>query len=392
MNAKKKSDAIKQDPEIIDLGPEAIVDRDDDMKIDEPAAAFEPPHTETPFEQAAEPSYAAPASRGKRNWVWPLAALLIGTGLGGWLYRDLLSGYFPTPQMSALEQRIAGLEQSSATAGERTTAQDRLLEQLKTDIDELEAQQAGSAGENQKIADDIAALGNRVAASGSHVDVLQKELQDMKSVAAAITAADGATVEPSSIAPLLMRIEALEKEVAGLKAERSSTPDTSALSQSLSDLKAKIAAGVAFKDEADRIARMVPAAPGLDILTVHAESGLPNAAQLAQHLRGMKAALPVPETPRTDEQGYWSKVAGFFDGIIKVKTIAETNWQDAAEKAAVFAESNNLAGAVQLLEASEGETPATLVTWLEQAKQRTMLEDALTATSDAVARQLAAKG
>jgi hypothetical protein len=94
---------------------------------------------------------------------------------------------------------------------------------------------------------------------------------------------------------LSSRIDALEKDLMSLKASKNSgAADTAVLSQSLADLKAKIGSGVGYGPELERVQRLAPAAPGLDVLALNAAQGLPDAKGLAAELTALAETLPKP--------------------------------------------------------------------------------------------------
>jgi hypothetical protein len=396
MNAKKRTDHVKSEPEVIDLGPEAVIDRDAEpahAQRDESVSAEET-KTETPFASAPpreEPSIAITKPQ-RTSWIMPSIALAAGLGLGGWFYRDYLASYFPTPEIQAMQQRLITLEQASASGNERITAQERLAEQLKGDIDAIEAQQAGVAADREKMSEEVTAANATTARIGREMQGLKQQV-DAIAAAPQMSGTDAAPVDTALVDALNTRIASLEKDITSLKSTASASPDLSVLSQSLADLKAKVTAGTPFKDEVERIARMVPAAAGLDVLTTHAEAGIPNAAQLAQNLIELKPSLPAaPHEMSAGEPGYWESFTGLFDDIITVRSIDGADWQSVADKASALAKEENLAGAIALIDAATGERPTEIMTWRNQAEQRIKLEQALSSTTDAVTRQLAAKG
>ncbi len=173
----------------------------------------------------------------------------------------------------------------------------------------------------------------------------------------------GGTVDNAALAALGQRLDQLEKDVASLKSAGGggdTASVTSALSQALSDLKAKVAAGTGYAVEYDRIARMVPAAPGLEVLANSAQDGLPGAQGLAQELRAAIPALPQPEAPAPEGDSYWDSLLDSLSGIITVRQIGEANWPQLAERAAAFAEAGDLTQAISTVDGAEGEKPMAL--------------------------------
>jgi hypothetical protein len=224
---------------------------------------------------------------------------------------------------------------------------------------------------------------------------LKAELEKLKSApAAGVTT--GTTVDSSALATLAQRLDALEKDVASLKTISTpgdQTAATATLSQSMSDLKAKIASGASYADELERISRMVPAAAGLDTLSANANEGLPTAAGLAAELAGLIPLLPKRETEvPSSENSYLDSFWDAMKGVITVRRIGETDWPDLAAKCAALAESGDLAQAIERIDKAEGAKPASLSGWRERAAKRIALETALEETSAAVLRQITSMG
>src|SRR6185295_2693222 len=133
----------------------------------------------------------------------------------------------------------------------------------------LKAEIQGASEKTSAAQTTVTALETRLADLEVATQAAKAELEKLKSAPAA-GATSGTPVDTSAVAALAQRLDALEKDVASLKTVSTPTDQTAAtatLSQSLSDLKAKIAAGASYRAELERISRMVPAAAGLDTLS-----------------------------------------------------------------------------------------------------------------------------
>ena len=378
-------------PQLIDLDAEEI-------SSDEPARR-------PAAEQAADDATPPPAGRKRRSGLlWGVAALILGLLAGGWIYRTVLADYFPSNQVAAMQVRLAAIE--SDNSGLAATL-DTLTQQAG-----VSASLAGDAGktagaalaEAKSAADGVAGLATRLDTLDQRVAAAETELQsaraDLSQFRSALASTPGAPqtggVDTAALAALLQRIDTLEKDMASLKAATGSGKDTasvtSALSQALSDLKAKLAAGTSYQAEYDRIARMVPAAAGLETLGARAAEGLPDAQGLTAELRAAIPALPQPTAPAAEDDSYLGSLMTSLSGIITIRDIGETDWPGVAEKAAAFAEAGDLDQAISVIDAAEGEKPMALTQWRDRAAARLQLEAALEQTSDAVLRQIAALG
>jgi hypothetical protein len=231
-----------------------------------------------------------------------------------------------------------------------------------------------------------------LAAAETALKDVASNLEDLKQTA---TTAGGGTVDGGALAALALRIEALEKDVASLKSAGNAGggETVAALSQALADLKAKIAAGAAYQDEYDRIARMVPAAEGLDILAIHASRGLPGAQALAGELKELMPSLPRPGTgDSAGGSSYWDSLWNTLTSVVKIRDIGEADWPALAGECASLAAAGELIQCMTLLDKAEGTKPAALSQWRDRAAARLELEAAAEQVSQAVLRQIAALG
>jgi hypothetical protein len=227
---------------------------------------------------------------------------------------------------------------------------------------------------------------------------VQKAIDALKVAPApsATTATPLPSIDTTAVAALSARVDALEKDLAALKAKEPSPGAESAtlLSQLMADLNAKLAAGAPYQTELDRIAELVPAAPGLEPLQVSAAAGLPTAAMLAEEAKGLSASLPAPisDGAETADQSYWDSFSSMLSSVVKVRRLDQTDWRDVAAAAATFAGEGDLKQAIKRIEDSEGELPAALAQWRDKAKARLAAEAALEEVQAAVLRQISALG
>ncbi len=351
-------------PTVIDLDP------------DEVTVEREAPHaSHTPH---AEPPPPPPPRRsGSYGGIAFLAALAVGGIAGGWIYRDLLSSYFPSDNVQLIAQRVDIIGKGHETLATQVQALERLGEQLTSDVNALETA-AGSATSGQKV------LQEEFAATRSSVTALQSQIDETRKALANVAsnpppALTGET-PPSVIIPpdVAQRLATLEQDVAALKAQKTGMPDAAVLTQTIADLKAKIEAGAAYGEESDRIVRLLPAAGGLDVLAAHAATGLPNAKGLATELAALKPSLPTPEIKvLPSEPGFWDRFGEMLSSVITIRDLDAVNWQQVAEKAIALADAGDLPQAIAAVDEPEGALPAGLQQWRDRAAARISLEAAL---------------
>jgi hypothetical protein len=361
-----------------DTKTDTIIDLDADQVID---------HEESPSTTSKAPT-ASPKSR-NRNWLYGVAAIAIAAVGGGWVYKDLLSSYFPPDHVKVLTEKITVLEGKNAALLDQLSSVEKLTTQLTSDMDALE-------GKEQALSSLAEASQKAVSDNAAKFQQLEKTLAETKQTIADVSSrpvvgTTGVAVDAS----LLRRLSDLEKDVAALKVKPAEPVDnTVALSQNLSDLKAKIAAGAGYRDEYERIQRMVPAAAGLEVLEQHASLGLPDAKGLGAELKSLIAALPKPIVPGpvAESEGWWAGIYESLSDLITIKIEGDVDWPTTASAAVAFADSGDLAQAIDHLNAVEVAKPAGIQQWLERAQARLAVEKAAQSVEEAVLRVIAAKG
>ncbi len=380
MNSKDDNDG----PEIIDLDPASVTDHDK-------ASSDDSAGKQNPW---IAPTWLRPSARSPA--VIAVTALAVGVVAGGWIYRDYLWRYLPNAEVSAIAARTEALTNDTATLKEKIASIEMLAAQLKDDIDADEANAAAAASAAKSASQSVASLDARV----NEVNALAQDTSDkLNALADGVQklagSADG--IQASSLpSDVLQRLESLEKDVASLKAQKNEgATDTALLSQSLADLKAKVAAGAPYGDELERLNRLVPAAPGLAELAPFAGAGLHDAKGLAQELASLAAALPKEGelqavTPKDDSWTGW--VLDQLSDLITIRVAGTADWKRAAEQSVAFAESGDLQQAIDTLEEMEGAKPQGIEQWLEKAKARLSIEAQLKSVEEAVLRAIAAKG
>ena len=326
------------------------------------------------------------------RWTLPAVVLLLAALGGSWLYRDIISDYYPTDRMTAVIDRAAMLEKSNSDLQTQVAALERLTAQMSGDLNAIETKSTTVGTVAATVRDSLVATDARVADLASGLLETKQQVSDLAKIPPAPVVV-GSGEDGSAVAALITRLASIEKDVESLKAQKGQTPDFTTLSQSLADLKAKIAAGTGYVEELQRIQRMVPAAAGLEILATHADAGLPDAKALASELATLAATLPKPQVPETAtaDDSYLTQAWNVMSDLIKVRNTGEVDWPSAATSASSLAESGDLAGAIASLGAIEGSRPMGLQKWLDRASGRISMEAALQSVEDGVLRTLASQ-
>jgi len=337
----------------------------------------------TPEPETAAPETPPPPQvlrKSNKSFRWALAALVVGLLAGAWLYRDVLSSYLPTDQMRGLQGRIETIEATVKTAGGQLLAVSTAADQAREIATSLEAAVKDTATAQSGLDERLAAMEQSLQSAKADLDTLRTGLTS--------GGGTGGTIDSGALAAIGQRLDALEKDMASLKAGSGAREDPSvagALRQTLSDIRAKIASGTPYRQELDRILRMVPAVGGNDVLNAYADQGLPNAQGLAAELRSDIPTLPRPVSDTSPAgNGYWDSFWEAITSVVTIRDIGQTNWQALAENSAELAEAGDLAQAIAQIDAAEGEMPSALARWRDRAAARLKLELALEEMTKAV--------
>lgn len=348
---------------------------------------------------------AAPRPRQKSALrYWPQASLAVLALLAGaWLYKNYGQGIWPSDIITAMSARVASLEAESKTLNDQLSGLGATLGEVKSEsaglAQSLEGLQSSSktaveTGASAKAAAD--ALKTQLTAAEQRIAAIQKTVDTLRTASTGTTTTAAPAIDAGALAALSARVDTLEKDLAALKAKGPEPGAKSAtlLSQLMADLKAKLAAGASYQGELDRIAELVPAAPGLEPLRASAASGLPTAAMLAEEAKSLSASLPPPASDEAEaaDQGYWDSLSSILSSVVTVRRLDQTDWRDVAAAAATFASEGDLKQAIKKIEDSEGDVPAALAQWRDKAKARLAAETALEEVQAAVLRQISALG
>ncbi len=360
---------IEDQTDIIDISSEDIVEHKPDEKV-----------------ASSKPSR-------NRAKIGVAALLVVASAVGGgWLYREFLSSYLPSDQNQAIMARVDALEATTKTLGGKLDAVVGFSDEIKSQLGAALSAAAEAKKQSGVLKQDSVSTKNSMATLEKSLAVAIATVDDLKSKIT--TGGPPQTTTGGDLPALASRVDTLEKDVAGLKAAGGTAKaDTVILSQSLSDLKAKVAQGAPFADEVGRIARIVPAAEGLDVLTAQASLGLPNAQGLSAELKAIIPSLPKSGVaPAAQDGSWWGSAVTMMSGLITIKESGVADWQQLATQCAAFADQGDLKKSILTLEQAEGALPVDLQKWHDKAAARLALEQAMEKASAAVVREIAAKG
>jgi hypothetical protein len=378
---------------------------EDEQPIDPKTPVIDLEAEDVTEERASPDPAPLPPPRPQRKSLsryWPQASLAVLALLAGaWLYKNYGQGIWPSDAITAMAAKIETLEAETKTLTSQLSGLGATLDQVKSEtaglaqtIDTLRASSGAAAATGASAKQAADALKAQLAATEQRIATVQKAIDALKIASTNAPATTPSAIDTTALAALSSRVDALEKDVAALKAKGPSAGAQSAtlLSQLMADFKAKLAAGAPYRSELDRIVQLVPAAPGLESLQGSAASGIPTAAMLAEEAKGLSASLPAPKSDDEVGQSYWNSFSSMLSSIVKVRRLDQTDWRDVAAQASTLAAEGDLQQAIKHIEESEGEVPQALTQWRDKAKARLAADQALEEVQAAVFRQIPALG
>ena len=350
-----------------------------DLEAEDVSPAADTGDTEVPKEEPTSPS--PPPPEKPPFWTTKRIAgvvAVIALVLGAWAYREFGAKWWPPSAMSAMEERLGTLEASNRTLNEQLVALSGAFDNFKSG-----ATQGAAAQTNKTIT---------IEAKLAELDKAVAELR--QSAASQGSASQGST-NPAALAEITQRIERLEQQVAALHEAGTTPPATgnenfAEATQALAELKAKFQAGVAYKEELDRIAVYVPQNADLAELAPFASSGIANAQALSAVLDSLVPSLAAPsadESQTGETSGFWAWVGT----VVKVRDLNTLDWADLARSAALDAKAGDLKGAIARLEEPGGDLPPALADWRDKARQRLKAESAMAQLAAAVTQIIMGK-
>ncbi len=336
-----------------------------------------------------KPEPVSPPKRDMRRILAAGVALgLVCAVLGGWFYRGMLASYLPTDQMQALNTRVDTLEVANKDATKRVDAVIALTDELKAKLGAAQAE----ADKSAKSSLESSSLAQSMSTT---VTELKQALDDEKASLESLQAKIGNSASTSvAIDPALTaRLDSLEKTIGALQSAPAAVaqPNIASLQQAVDALKAKVASGQGFSQEASAVEKLLPAAEGFDVLNAEAAKGMPNADALLQSLNTIRQALPKAAAP-SPSGGWLDSIGGWFSNLVSVKPMGGDDIATVAAKAGAFLASGDLQQAVDSLSTATAPLPGELKNWRDMAQRRLKLEQALSRISAAAAREIASKG
>ncbi len=316
---------------------------------------------------------------------------------------------------AALEKTLAGLQQQMTT--------------VKQGLEELAAGKPATNGEATAGAAESggstgeATAGAGVAASGAALVALKLSVQELQQKLAALNermAALRQAADPARLQALEGRMgkqeQALiraQEELRGLAqkaqvaAERAAE-QARAAQQAIADLRAhpptpkftpppasvayaalreKAKAGEPFKAELDKLAALLPGAPGLDALTPLAAQGVPATAALRKQLAALAHAYAGKQAQAQKPAGNdpLAMLKQRLSSVVKVRRAGEVDWAGKLKAALARLDAGGLPAAVAELAPLAGDKmPRDVAQWLASARARLRADKALDALADAV--------
>jgi hypothetical protein len=391
-------------------------------------------------QHAAQPP--RPRFAALKSFMTHLAAGLIG-GLVGVIALALSSGGFgpgkdsvPSPEVTALQQRVAKLEGAPAPApdtqaltglegrvkalenGEKAEAPK--LSELSDRVAKLDTalKSLGKIAEEGGSVADAAAIGQKVdeaeqklnakidealakgeAANAAAIEATQKTIAELRAKLGALTAAQLATGDAGASQPELAtlnerlgKLEAMLPELAGTIDKEAAGAKSAALAIAFANLRASVSDGRPYAAELDTIGALAPALGDLGVLPAYAEKGIPTVPELARAFAtASDEALATPAPPQ--DGSLVDSLMASAESLVKIRRIDQAPGGEGASAALARAKSaldkGDLAVAIKEVETLQGKPREALSSWLAAARARLAAAETLTRLEGALLISLA---
>jgi hypothetical protein len=298
--------------------------------------------------------------------------------------------------LATLEGRIKALEGRAAESAPELSSLAERITEVETAMKTLAetAQEGGSVADAAVLTERIAEAEKRLQAkidaalaeaeleSTAAVQALKTEIGELRAKLGALAEAELGTAETAEIAP---ELNALEERLAKLEAalpdleeavgKSGAEAKSAALAIAFANLAAAVDAGRPYSAELDTLKALSPSAGDLGVLPAHAATGIPTLPELVRSFASARDAALVAETPQPSaDASLLDRLLASLGGLVKVRRVDAAAPGDGAGATLARAEASlgqgNLDAAIKEVEALDGPARAAFSTWLEQAKAR----------------------
>jgi hypothetical protein len=364
---------------------------------------------------------------GLKSFMTHLAAGLLGGLIGviglafAWDGFDF-GNRAPSPELAALEQRVAKLEVAPAPSGdsEKLTALEARIAtlevntgQMPSDLAAVESRVAqlesslktlaGTANEGgsvasaaaaaqqiaeaeQRLSEKIAAARQEGEAAKSALTDLQTEIGALKAKVGALAEAElggGADVGPelNALSERIAKLETLLPDLATALSKETAGVKSAAIAIAFANLRAAVSDGRPYASELDTLGALAPGVGDLGVLPGYAEKGIPTVPELARSFAGasdnaLAAAAPPPAGSFLD------KMMASAQSLVKVRRVGEAPTGEgpsaALARAKAALDKGDLAGAAKEAETLDGAPREAFSAWLAAARARLGADEVLT--------------
>lgn len=356
----------------------------------EPQDAAEPETTGggSPETLDTKPGVVEPPSASRPGGLYRIAgaiglvALLAAAAAGGWYY-----GRHGEPGAPVADARLG-------TIMERL---DRIAGNIESQAGRLQATERAT----EQMAVAVSNLENAVAAARTAAEsgLGDQRISELQAAIKELGQRVAETNQGAQLAELSERIGRIEQALSGLRTdvetEVQKADSASAIGNAYSALADSIAQGAPYAAELDRLASLVPNAPGLDVLREHAASGVATLAALDERLAQLalqQREVPQPFPAEPAQDGLWPAMRERLEGLVKVQKADELNWGPVVAQARQALKDGDLASAIASIEGAPEAPPGELQAWLAEARARRAVDEGRDRLSASVLRQLAGQG
>lgn len=294
--------------------------------------------------------------------------------------RELAAGL--RERIDTLEARVARAEDGLSEPVEPARANPGQAEDVSAEIASLKRrlaalESAGSEGDAapEELTRSVAALASRLETVDEAISSLQAGLEALGEADSVLDRdIDRLTAETEALS---MDIANLTSEIEAREAEAGSEASARAeAALALSQMDAAARRGQGFAPALASLRRLRPEAPGLADLQDFAAEGAPTLQQLSARFDDVAETVREASRPASEGRAI-GLVERVFGDAVEIRREGESGVSDSLDAAKTALDNGDLGAAIAALEALDGPPAEAAAAWLEQARQRRLLERTL---------------
>jgi hypothetical protein len=222
------------------------------------------------------------------------------------------------------------------------------------------------------------------SSNASTIQEMQNSISELKAKIAALADAELGTGDSNELSELSARVSKIEKalpELATAASRGAADTKSAAVTIAFANLRAAVSEGRPFATELDTIGTLSPSATDLGALPAYAEKGIPTVPELARSFDAAKDSALAATAPPSTGGSLLDRLMASAESLVKVRRVDATATGDTPSAVLARAEAaldkGDLATAVKEVGTLQGAPRNAFSGWLDQARSRLDADETL---------------